>query len=299
MRTLVFYRTLKSIRSDERFDAILSSFPGSSAVTNYQIPSCDVAVIQGWYNPDRNKNPSAFRKDIIDKQLSRNRFVLTIDGNIFNYMSKNKFFRYSINGVFANTGYYFDAKIDPARWDYIQRETGCSLKPWRRNGSHVLILAQKDSGWTMSNLRNLNWIKDTILKIREYSDRPIRVRIHPSDFKFKSTYEKELLPFGVQVSTAKSILEDLSDAWCSISYNSSPGAVSAIEGVPVFIMDPNLHRSPAAPVANKSIQYIESPIFPDREEWIKKIAMSHFTVTDIKNGLLWHRTQQYLERIRG
>ena len=35
-----------------------------------------------------------------------------------------------------------------------------------------------------------------------------------------------------------SLLKDLHDAWCVISYNSSPGVVSRCWGVPVFVLDP-------------------------------------------------------------
>jgi hypothetical protein len=296
MRTLVFYRTLKSIRKDERFEAILSSFPGAKPVMNRQVHTCDIAVIQGWKNPSMDKDHVAFRREIIENQFLRNRFVLTVDGNIFNYMSKNKFFRYSINGVFANTGYYFDAKIDPMRWEHIKRETGCSLKPWRKNGEHILILAQKDSGWTMPGISNVNWIRDTVRNIRLHSDRPIRLRIHPTDVKFMSKYEAALMDLNIDISSTPHIAKDLENAWCSISHNSSPGAVSVIEGVPVFITDSNWKRSPAHRVGNNDLKYIEDPHMPDREEWIQRISMSHYTVEDIKQGHLWKRVSEYLER---
>jgi len=117
------------------------------------------------------------RRRVIERQFKHKKHVLTVDGNIFNYLSKNVYFRYSIDGVFANTGYYFDDMIDPGRWNNISKNTGCILKPWRKTGDHVLILMQKNSGWTMKGEHNLSWCLNTINKIKEYTDRRIVVRI--------------------------------------------------------------------------------------------------------------------------
>jgi hypothetical protein len=39
----------------------------------------------------------------------------------------------------------------------------------------------------MKGLNVQNWLDQTILKIRQYSDRPILVRMHPGDKKIKQT----------------------------------------------------------------------------------------------------------------
>lgn len=296
MRTAVFYRTLKSIREDERFSAILSSFPNAVSVKRPVYQSCDLAVIQGWKKQVKNKDHNAFRKDIIDTQFKNKKHVLTVDGNIFDYVCKNTLFRYSIDGIFADTGYYLDNKIDPSRWKHIQNITGCSLKPWRKDGRNILILGQKSSGWTMEGIDPFQWITDTVFRIRRYTDRPIVFRMHPSDRKIRPLYEKKCSELAMHISKNERITQDLNDAWCSVTYNSSPGATSVIEGVPVFITDPNWKRSPAHRVGNNDLKYIEDPHMPDREEWIQRISMSHYTVEDIKQGHLWKGVSEYLER---
>lgn len=306
----IFYRTLKSHRIDNRFEAIKSTFPQCTVVKNYDIDCCDLAVIQGWMKRNNQVPPKAwkpvlptdtshneFRARVIEHQFEHKKHVLTIDGNIFNYLSKNVYFRYSIDGVFANTGYYFDDVVDPKRWDHISKNTGCVLKPWRKTGDHVLILMQKSSGWTMEGKDNLSWCLDTINKIKEYTDRNIVIRMHPTDLHLINEYIQKLERKGVFISKNKYILEDLKNAWCSITYNSSPGAVSAIEGVPVFIMDPDYKRSPAYDVGNIKIDMLENPIMIDRTQWIQKIAMSHYSVQDIKNGILWNEVSRYFKKL--
>lgn len=296
--TAIFYRTLKRVRPDPRFEAIYSTFHNAAVVKRDIIYPCDLAVIQGWKkNGSGDSIHNIFRRKIIDHQLSTNRHVLTVDGNIFNYKSKNIFFRYSIDGIFANTGYYFDDKIDPNRWKHIREVTGCKLKPWRKNGEHILILLQKDSGWTMEGVSNLSVLKNTVHSLRRHSDRRIVVRVHPSDLRKMEQYVQVCNELGVEVSRNEHIIQDFHNAWCSITFNSSPGAVSVIEGIPTFIMDANWKRSPAADVGNINIKNIEDPIMPDRQTWIERIAMSHFSVQDIREGLLWHRTVQYFDKL--
>jgi hypothetical protein len=291
----IFYKTLKSDRKDERFEAIQKTFPNCSVVKNSVWNKCNLAIIQGWSKPGSDTPHNMFRRYVIEKQKNHGGHILTVDGNIFNYLSKNVYFRYSMGGIFANTGYYFDKEIDPNRWLNISKVTGCKLKPWRKTGDHILILMQKSSGWTMSGIDGLKWCTSTIKKIREYSDRDIVIRLHPTDNHLVNGYISNLEKSRVTISRNKSILEDLKNAWCSITYNSSPGAVSAIEGVPAFIMDPDWKKSPVADVGNYDVSMLESPYVIDREAWIQKIAMSHYSIQDIKDGILWKEVTKYLD----
>ena len=103
---------------------------------------------------------------------------------------------------------------------------------------------------------------------------------------------------NVYISSNKSISEDLSESWCTITYNSSPGIISAIEGVPTFVLDPIPKRSHAFDIANLDISHIENPIMPDRQKWIEKICMSHYKITDIKSGILKNNIEGYLKNER-
>lgn len=297
MKIIIFYNTLKANRIDERFEEIQKTFQNCKVARGYckEISKCDLAIIQGWMKVGGKGPHNEFRRRIIEHQLQTKKHVLSIDGNIFNFVIKGKYFRYSIDGIFANTGYYFDDIIDPSRWDTMKKDIGYDLKPWRMNGNHVVILMQKDSGWTMENRGSIEWCSETIDEIRKHTNRQIVIRTHPSDTKIKEKYELLSKSKNVMLSQSSDIREDLDNAWCAISYNSSPGAVSAMEGIPVFIMDKDYRKSPAFLVGNTDITKIEDPIMPDRTEWIQRIAMSHFSVDDIKSGLLWKEVSQYFE----
>jgi hypothetical protein len=299
MKSTIFYNTLKSNRVDNRFNAIANAFPNCNIVRGYEgVQDCDIAIIQGWSKKKGKGAHNLLRKLVIETQLEKNKNILTIDGNIFNYLSKGIYFRYSLNGIYANTGYYFDNTIDPNRWKKIKSTIGFDLKSWRQEGEHILILLQKDSGWTMEEKSNISWCSETINKIRKYTDRPIVIRMHPSDVKHKENYLMMARNKKVTLSENKNIMQDLKNAWCSISHNSSPGAVSVLEGIPVFITDKDWQKSPAGLVGNYDMSKIENPVLPNRESWVQKLAMSHFSIEDIKKGLLWESINEYFYRCK-
>jgi hypothetical protein len=52
---------------------------------------------------------------------------LIVDSNLFLYADKSNqkhYLRYSFDGVFPTTGFYFDQDIDPARWKQISKDLG-------------------------------------------------------------------------------------------------------------------------------------------------------------------------------
>jgi hypothetical protein len=99
--------------------------------------------------------------------------------------NSRRYLRYSFDGVFPTTGFYFNKDIDPTRWEKISRNLGLSLKPYRSSGDHILICLQRNGGWSMRGLNSVDWMNKTIAEIRKYSSRPIRVRAHPGDKKIR------------------------------------------------------------------------------------------------------------------
>jgi len=256
----------------------------------------DLAVIQGWVHDNSNlKSPHLrFRKHIIEQQKNINKHVLAIDSNLFLYRDVNNtknYLRFSLDDVFPKKGNYFIDDIDPNRWKQIKSDLNINLMDWRKKGDHILICMQRNGGWSMKGIHVMDWCHRTINEIKKYTDRPIVIRAHPGDKKAKN-----YLRFSddVKVSKSPSLLEDLDNAWATITYNSSPGVASAIEGVPVFVTDTDPCNSQAYDVANCDLSLIESPLMPDRQKWIEKISMSHFNFQDLKQGIAWEIIEKYI-----
>ena len=135
--------------------------------------SCDVALIQGFVHEHGKSAPHLqLRQDAVNLQKNTNRRSLIVDSNLFLYADPNNtktYLRYSFDGVFPTTGFYFDRDIDPARWVKISRDLNISLKPWRTQGNHILICLQRHGGWSMGGVGVQTWLDQTIAQIRQVS----------------------------------------------------------------------------------------------------------------------------------
>jgi hypothetical protein len=271
---------------------------GDSAVAHRGLNAveCDVALIQGFVHEHGKSAPHLqLRKNAVDLQKRTGKRSLIVDSNLFLYADKTNslhYLRYSFDGVFPTTGFYFDRDIDSSRWLQISRDLGISLQPWRTQGNHILICLQRNGGWSMRGLDVIQWMNATILEIRKYSKRPIVVRAHPGDKKI-SGYLK-LNHKLVSLSTNADLREDLKNAWATVVYNSSPSVASIIEGVPAFLTDPQPYHSQSLEVANTDISRIEDPIMIDRQQWIERLSMCHWKFDELKSGSAWNFFKKYI-----
>ena len=271
---------------------------GDTAVAHRDLTTldCDVALIQGFIHEHGKSAPHLqLRQNAVALQKKNQRRSLIVDSSLFLYSNKINplhYLRYSFDGVFPTTGFYFDRDIDSARWDQISKDLGISLKPWRTHGNHILICLQRNGGWSMRGLDVIQWMNAIILEIRKYSSRPIVVRAHPGDKKIgghlKVTHK------SVSLSTSVDLKEDLKNAWATVVYNSSPSIASIIEGIPTFITDPNPQRSQSYKVANTDLSRLENPEMPDRQEWIERISMCHWNFEELRSGAAWKFFRKYV-----
>src|SRR6056300_891005 len=109
---------------------------------------CDVALIQGFVHEHGKTAPHLIlRAQAIEMQKNSGKKSLIVDSNLFLYADPGNtktYLRYSFDGVFPTTGFYFDDAPDPLRWQKISTNLGISLKPWRTSGQHILICLQRN-----------------------------------------------------------------------------------------------------------------------------------------------------------
>lgn len=305
-------KSLLANKSDDRKIQTLTQFvKGVTAVgdqgelgLDMTIKPCDVAMILGWVHEHGKRAPHlTFRQNIVDHQKHHSRHVIIADSNLFLYrdrLNPHYYLRYSFDGVFPNTGQYCDNRPDPKRWDIIRRDLQIDLRDWRTNGNHVLICLQRDGGWSMGGFNVSDWALQTIRKIRTVSDRPIKLRGHPGDRKM-GVYTKEIMQTLAHVGitnvslsdTDSELMRDFKHCWAVVNHNSSPGVAAAIEGIPVFVTDPE--RSQAKQVANTDLNLIENPMIFDRLSWVQRISQFHWSHKDITDGTCWRHMRQWIQ----
>jgi hypothetical protein len=239
-----------------------------------------------------------FRKKIINTLKEQNTASIFVDSNILHYSRKeHEWHRYSLNSVYPDSGTYFFTDPDPAKWETFSQWHGTSLKPWRSLGTHILIFCQRPKGFNMF-IDQEAWLDNTISKIRQYSSRPIMIRMHPGDGTREKQIQKIQKKYGttVTISTHDNIREALVNCWCTVGINSTPNVVSAIEGIPGYVEDP-VH-SWAADVAFTNLAQLENPPLPDRTAWVSKIANIHWSNDEVKSGQLWSAIKTYISSSR-
>ena len=100
---------------------------------------------------------------------------------------------------------------------------------------------------------------------------------------------------NVELSAPDTSLEqDLKNCWAVVNHNSSPTVGAAIEGIPVFVTDPE--RSQVREIAETRLDKIETPITPDRDAWIQRISQFHWSHQELRNGTAWAHMRKFVEK---
>jgi len=297
MKIAIYLTTIPKNKSETKLavlnrfgEGILKSSDQVEFVNDSNLVDCDVAVMQGFVHKDITPPHLQLRKRILDNHKN----VIVIDSNLFQFANAelaNYYLRYSLNGIFPTTGFYFDNKIDTARWQSISNKLNIELKNDRTSGDHILICLQRVDGWSMGSTSVQDWLDHTVKKIKKYSNRPIIVRKHPGDRK------QDHLKFSSQytISTASKLVDDLKNCWATVIYNSSPGIASLINGVPVFVTDQTPQQSQTWPVCNTDLRLVENPIMHNRTEWIHRISQSHWNDDEVASGQAWTFIRERLD----
>lgn len=278
---------------------VLACGDDSSLVENDAIKPCDVAVIQGWISDQTHAPHLRFRADIIKRQLGGKKYIVTADASLFQYKQKktlNNYLRYSFNGIFRDTGIYCDYNINPQRWGKISNDYDLRLDNYKYYGRSILLLLQRDGGWSMKGLSTIEWLLNTVSRIREHSDRPIIIRRHPGD-KNSRNYLNDKSSFinslrGVTISSEGLTLEeDLKNCWAVVNHNSSAIVGPIINGYHSFVTDP--HSSQCSEVCNIDFNLLETPKEFNRISWLQRISMFHWNFEELSNGDCWRHMRQF------
>jgi len=303
MKVGIFYSSITNIHKAPHKETLMDCFRdgvnicGDEAIEFRSpsdiIPKLDAGFILG-YTLENN-----YRKRIIDTLKLQKSKIIFVDSNIFSYGRSSHFYhRYSVNSVYPTDGEYFlGDETYSSKLNDILNYHRLTPRPWRENGDHILVLGQRTLSWNMPNQNGLDWIANIIKRLKKITDRKIIIRLHPGDKSFNIENRKKLYNLygrkGVAVSHNEHIKTDLANAWCSVGFNSTPNCVSVLEGVPVYLDDPL--NSWARDVAFDDINLIDTPLLPNREKWLDKIAHIHWSNDEISSGKYWNRFKSFYQ----
>jgi hypothetical protein len=150
----------------------------------------------------------------------------------------------------------------PDRW----RRLGLEIKPWRKDGSHILICPPDAIYGRLWGLDVDRWLGSTTAMLKTATDRPIEVRRRDS------------------LRKAKPFREALRDSWAVVTHQSNAAVEALLAGIPVFCTG----ACAAAGMGRSDPAMIEDPLLPDdRERWAAVLAANQWTVSEMADGTCW------------
>lgn len=204
--------------------------------------------------------------------------------------------RYSWTSYFQDEGDYCNTNSPPNRWLRIQQEQKIQIKDWRTNGEYILVILQRPGDSSLKNLIEKHssyegFISYTINQIKKYTDRSIRVRMHP----LRQEQQLEVLKnFDIEISTnihgagvlegGDGLYKDFSNAYAVVGFNSNALTESVCEGIPTFSM---CASSMAWDCSNKNLENLENPILFERNQWLYNLGYCQWREDEIARGDPW------------
>ncbi len=141
------------------------------------------------------------------------------------------------------------------------------IKDKRQKGEHILVCP---SSFGIHNyLKEINWLENTIAKLKQHTDRPIVVRHKPRG-RGTSGPSEAVVP----------IEKELENAWACVTSCSISAVESLCNGVPVLCHP----RSFAAPICDTDYAKIENLKYQDPTSWLNSLAYQQFTPEEYSNG---------------
>lgn len=152
----------------------------------------------------------------------------------------------------------------PERWEAL----GFELAPWRKDGGHVLVCAQRGIGSPLM-ASPPGWHDKAAAELATYTSREIRVRLHPKDKRNPS-------PAG-----GPSLADDLAGAWVCVVWSSASAIQALVAGIPAIHAAP--HHVAALAMGNRLAQ-VEDPPMGDRVPGLVAMAWAQWSVDEIGAG---------------
>jgi hypothetical protein len=149
----------------------------------------------------------------------------------------------------------------PGRW----RDQGIEIKPWRKDGDHVLVVPQRGIGPVGVAMPD-GWAKRAVARLKERTGRRVVLKDHPGN--------------GPTIDPLQRYLKD---AWCVVTWGSGAGIHAICAGIPVFS---DFSRWIGASAALPLSADLEQPLMDDqaREAMLDRLAWAQFTTSEIIKG---------------
>jgi len=165
---------------------------------------------------------------------------------------------------------YQKHRIEPDRSLARFETLGGSIRPWRKSGSHILVVPPSEAILAIfSELpgRQAEWLRYTLKALKSTTDRPVLV-----------SYKGDARPLA----------DRLRDCHAVVTYTSNVAVEAICAGVPAYCA----HFAAAGQVAGglHLLHHpggLDAPPMPEREAWAASLAWGQFSTAEIRSGFAW------------
>lgn len=158
---------------------------------------------------------------------------------------------------------------------------GINLKPTQeKRRGEILIAGQHQESLQWQGMPPMRqWCETMINEIKKRTHRRIVVRPHPRSV-FPLAIPNVLFERPQKLANTYDDFDIFYNYHCVINHNSGPAVQAAIQGVPIICDSSSL-----AGELSSTLDQIENPQLPNREEWFLKLCHTEWTVDEISQGL--------------
>lgn len=275
MHTIAYFPNQCALNSYPVVSAVLEFFQNRGILVQANSMDSDAVVIWSVLWNGRMKA----NKEVYEHYRSQGKPVIIIEvGALY----RNITWKIAVNNITADGYYGHTENLD---WDR-PKKLGVSLAEPVFNRPEILIAAQHQNSLQVADQSSVEaWIYKQIIRLKQFTDRPIVVRPHP-----RSKLDLKLLPSDIVFEEPHYLANTYDsfdmhfDCHAVVNYNSGPGIQAAISGT-----RPMVDRSSLAYPVSVSYAELEQPYLIDRHRWLVEICHTEYTLQEIKEGLWYQR----------
>ena len=326
MQVEIFRRTVKDRRRGASWDLLKYMAEGVKACGDHPIivnenltgptvedemePNAQIGCMFGYGGTNQRHHTKGRRLDLVERAKKKGLFIITFDGGILSSFGNTithpqHHWRVSLYSP-MNNGNFLSDNSPPDRWEKMKKLWNINYAPWKKPNKEdpILFVLQPSDNWSMNELDPIKWFNDVYKILRPITKRKFIVRPHPNHVAAMENRLGEFPKDGVQVVIGKKFFQGdekkyyrfnyqdaLNNCHAVVTHNSTACIDSCIRGVPTFCTS---DLALAWPVANKDLTKIESPEYPDRDQWVFDIGYKQWTEKEIRDGTVFKRFKNKL-----
>jgi len=295
----------EGLEQDVNYTTSLNTPSNTSVAVEYTFSEvytpCDLAIMFGSWKADRKGH------HLVRLSVAKNaEAFLVIETPLLNRLtdSLNTEWRVGYNGFLSGEAGFPQLGETEAKQRMLEKEV--TVPDWNYNEKgHIVLALQLPGDASLHGDDIMDWAYNTMMSIREYSDRKIILRTHPlmSDRGYQAhlfhllgrlTFSK-FKNYTLSLGNERSWSKDLENAYCTVTYSSGLAIDSIMNGVPTIACD---SANFAYKISSQLIEEIENlKIAPEltKQKWLQNLVALQYSEDEMVSGLAWEYIRQMLK----